>query len=352
MKSSELLDLEWPTFTQDVESRYSFFVTHSKGVFFFSLDSWAQSLEKELQSNERLGAPFRMDIIKNGPGTLRETMLSFKQEQNSASQPVVTTCLILQDSDLDYFLLTTVNGEARAATLDKPRPEPVPEVDQDGEEMYVPDKVAFTPGPPRQNYQAPNVFYTDSSLPSFLKNHVQPHHQRLMREEIRLSTIILDLMTHAHRAISHETHGLELAAADLFRRCERLRDELRDQIGRVDELAERTERIVDEDTNAYLGSRKGKDHPRLDERLQNVRTKHKELTARHEALRRKFSTRGGNELSEKEKLWMSEVEQTHDSIAAPEGEHEEDEENTSELWHRYREVCFAVSVRFILCYNG
>ena len=338
LKSSELLDLEWPTFSQDVDSRYSFFITHSNGVFFFSLDRWVQSLEKELQSNDHLGASFRMDIIKNGPGTLREAILSFKQDQDSVSQPSVPACLVFQDTDLGYFLLTAVNGKARAATLDSPHPEPAPKFDDDGEETYVPDMNVFTPGPPRQTYQAPDIFFADSSLPSFLKSHVQTRHQRLMREEIRLSTMTLDLMTQAHRVISQETHELGLAAADLFRRCERLRDELRDQISRANEVAQHTERIADEDANAYLGSSKGKDHPRLDQRLQNVRSKHEELAARHEALRRKFSKHGGNELSEKEKLWISEVEQTQESIAAPDPEHEEDEEMASEMWQRCREV--------------
>ena len=81
LSPTDQLDLEWPTFTEDVQSRYSFFITHSKGVFFFSLEPWVQSLEQELQSSESLGAPFRMDVIKNGPGTLRERMLAFNYEQ-------------------------------------------------------------------------------------------------------------------------------------------------------------------------------------------------------------------------------------------------------------------------------
>ena len=324
-------------FSQDVDSRYSFFVTHGKGVFFFSLDPWVQSLEKELQSNDHLGAPFRMDIIKNGPGTLREIMLSFKQDQESVTQQSVPACLVFQDTDLGYLLLTSVNGKPYAATLDRPRPEPVAEFDDDGEEAYIPDMNLFTPGPPRQIYQVPDAFRADLSLPSFLKSHVLTRHQRLMKEEIRLSTTTLDLMTQAHRVISQETHKLGLAAADLFRRCDRLRDELRDQISRANEVAQRAESLANDDTNGYLKSSKCKDHPRLDERLQKVRSKHEELAARHEVLRRKFSKHGGNELSEKEKFWISEVEQTRESIAAPDQEHEEDE-TACELWQRCHEV--------------
>ena len=316
LNSTDSFAREWPTFTQDVRSRHSFFITHSQGVFFFSLDPWVESLEQELQSNESVGAPFRMDIIKYGPGTLRERMMTFSTG-DSASDSSVATCVVLEDSDLGYFLLTAVDGEPKAAILEMPRPEPaVPFGDEGEEESFKSltdlDKLSLR-GPARDVYQAPQIFARGSSLPGYFDTHVPNRQRYLMKEHVRMSTATLDLMTSAHRFISNETHLLGVAAADLFRRCERLQEELRDQISRANEVAHRTEIVVGEDADQYVGSSTGKGHATLDERLKKVRGKHEELTSRHEKLREKFS-RAGEEVSEKERLWFAEVKETADSM--------------------------------------
>ena len=348
LSPADQLDLEWPTFTEDVQSRYSFFTTHSKGSFFFSLDPWVESLEQELQSNESLGAPFRMDIIKNGPGTLRERMQKFGYEQDLLSDSSVAACLVFDDSDLGYFLLTPVNGEPRAAVLEKPQPEPeVPIVDEEEEEVsFIDTPDIDTPSlrnPAREIYQAPQIFSLDSSLPGFLNKNVPSRHRKLIKEDVRMSTATLDLMTSAHRVISKETYALGVAAADLFRRCERLQDELRDQISRAKEVAHRTEVIVGEDADEYLGNSMGKGHATLGERLEKVRKRQQELAARHESLREKFG-KAGEQVSEKEKLWFAEVKQTAHSVGVgmegqpPQHDEEEDgqEESEPETLQRYR----------------
>ncbi len=348
LNPSDLLDLEWPTFSEDVQSRYSFFITHSKGIFFFSLDPWVQSLEQELQSNESLGAPFRMDIIKNGPGTLRERMLTFSHEQDLVSESSVAACLAFEDSDLGYFLLTIVNGEPKAAILEKPQPEP--EVPFEGEEeeetlkrMRDMDTLSLR-GPAREIYQAPQIFSGRSTLPEFFDKHVPSHHRKLMKENVRMSSATLGLMTSAHRVISSETHLLGVAAADLFRRCERLQDELRDQISRANEVAHRTEVVVGEDADQYVGNTTGKGHATLDERLKKVRDRHQELASRHEKLRENFN-KAGEELSEKEKLWFAEVRNTAFSIGVETGERtqkpdedEEGQDSEAETLQRYQDA--------------
>ena len=350
LSPSDQLDLEWPTFTKDVHSRYSFFITHSKGVFFFSLDPWVQSLEQELQSNESLGAPFRMDIIKNGPGTLRERMLTFSYEQDMVSDPSVAACLVLKDSDLGYFLLAPVNGEPRAAILEEPRYEPEALSEDESEEESFKDvsDVDTIPlrGPAREVYQAPQIFSRGLSLLESFSKNVPSRHRKLLREEVRMSTATLDLMTFTHRIISKETHLLGVAAADLFRRCERLQDELRDQISRASEVAHRTEVVIGEDSDQYLGNSTGKSHAHLDERLKKVRDRQQELAARHEKLREKFS-KAGEEVSEKEKLWFAEVNKTAHSVGVgaeeeaqqQDGEGGEDGyESDPETLQRYQDV--------------
>ena len=349
LSPSDQLDLEWPTFTEDVQSRYSYFITHSKGVFFFSLDPWVQSLEQELQSNENLGAPFRMDIIKNGPGTLRERMLTFSHDQDLISDSSVPACLVLDDSDLGYFLLTHVNGEPKAAILEKPRPEPEMPVEDEEEEVSYErisemETLALR-NPAREIYQAPQVFSRASALPEFVDKNVASRHRKLMKEHVRMSTATLGFMTSAHRVISKETHMLGVAAADLFRRCERLQDELRDQISRANEVAHRTEVIVGEDADQYLGNSTGKGHAALDERLQKVRDRQHELAARHEKLREKFS-KAGEEVSEKEKLWFAEVKKTAHSVGVEvkeqtkkhDDEGKDGQESEPEMLQRYRDA--------------
>ena len=349
LNSSDLLDLEWPTFTLDVQSRYSFFITHSKGVFFFSLDPWVQSLEQELQSSESLGAPFRMDIIKNGPGTLRERMMTFSHEQYLISDASVATCIVLEISDLGYLLLAPVNGEPKAAILEKPPPEPAVLFEDEVEEesfKSLPDMNTLSlRGPARETYQAPQIFSRgSSSLPRFFDKQVPSRHRQLMKEQVRMSTATLDLMTSAHRVISKETHLLGVAAADLFRRCERLQDELRDQISRANEVAHRTEVIVGEDADEYVGNTTGKGHATLDERLQRVRSRHQELASRHEKLREKFS-KAGEEVSGKEKLWFAEVKKTADSVGVEtekpiqkQDDEEEGQESDAETLQRYQDA--------------
>ena len=349
LNPTDQLDLEWPVFTEDVQSRYSFFTTHSRGVFFFSLDPWVQSLERELRSNENIGAPFRMDIIKNGPGTLRERMLTFSHEQDLVSNSSVAGCLVFEDSDLGYFILAPVNGEPKAAILENLQPQPEPEVtfEEEDEESAksMPDIDALRlRGPAREVYQAPQIFFQDSSLPGFFDQNIPSRHRKLLKEEVRMSTATLSLMTSTHRVISKETHLLGVAAADLFRRCERLQDELKEQISRTNEVAHRTEVVVGEDADQYLGNSTGKGHVTLDERLTKVRSRQRELTSRHEKLREKFS-KVGEEASEKEKLWFEEVRKTAHAVGvemeeqAPEQDGErEDQESEPETLQRYQDV--------------
>lgn len=305
------------------------------------MDPWVSTLEKELKNSEKLGAPLRIDNIKKGPGTLRERILSFDQDQDSAIATSVAACLNFQDSDLGYFLLTSVGNEPRAVTFDEPYEvyqKPTQAFEDDDEETYMPQMDLLSIGPAREAYHESESFYIESSLPRFIEKHVSERHKRTFKENVRLSTVTLDMMTQAHRVLSQETHRLGLAASDLFRRCERLQDELRDQIKRAKELASRTDDITDEDPDPYLDSIRGKKAPNLDERLHKVRDRQEELTSRYEAVRKKFASVSGRALSEKEQHWASEVDKVQRSIETePEGE-ESEEEAGPELRHRYREV--------------
>ena len=305
----------------------------------------------ELQNSEKLGAPLRVDLIKNGPGTLRERVMSFDDKGDPDSNQIVSASLSFHDSDLGYFLLTAVGGRPEAVTFDEPHgPYERPGLASDGEEEEnpMPEMSLLNLGPARTVYQPSESFYADSSLPKFLEKNVHSRHKKMVKEEVRLSTVTLDLMTQAHRILSQETHRLGLAASDLFRRCQRLRDELSDQVNRANEVAQRIEKVAGEDADHYLESARRKQPPSLEERLEKVQSRQGELASRYEGLRKRFSTTGGRALSEKEQAWVSEVDKADKSLEPPPAENEGDETQASELWHRRKEVGHLGSIPHIV----
>ena len=309
LKPGESCHSEWPMFSQDVESRYCFFTTHSRGVYYFSFQPWLQNLEKELQATESAGTPFRIDVFRNGPGTLRERILSFDHSSDSDLEPSVPACLTMQDSDLGYFLLTTSNFQAQAAFLDRPYLIPLPFESSLADP--IPDTIAPARGPTRSAYQPSPYFYASTSLSKFLDTHVQARHKRIMKEEIRLSTATLDLMTEAHRILSKETHQIGSAAAQLFSRCQTLLDELQDQIIRAGEVARRTDQVMGEDPEGWLDGieGKGKAGAVLEERIDRARERQGRLVERCEALRLNVKkVESSRPLSEREKAWKAEIE--------------------------------------------
>ncbi|KAA6411382.1 MAG: hypothetical protein FRX48_04662 [Lasallia pustulata] len=333
---------EWPTFSADVHSRYSFFLTNNTGVFFFSLASWVQGLEGELQSSNGAGSAIRLDVLTQGPGTLRERVLPIEHRDEDGPRAAVTACVVLQDSDLGYFLLTAVGEQPQAATLDSPYDQlngiayPFPHRD------FEPEMKLLALGPSRAAYQPPMSLFEDLSFGStFLDKHQDSRHKWTRTQEIRLSGATLQLMTEAHRVLSEQTQRLGAAAADLFRRCERMQDEFREQIRRADEVATRIDNLADADGDDY-GEAEPKEHELtanyfIEKRLERAKAKQGELVARHEALRRKLARSGGRELSEKEEGWIAEIDKVEHSVLGEETE-DGDEQPRRELWQRYKEA--------------
>ena len=316
-------DQQWPTISQDVESPYSFFITRNTGVFYFSCNPWIQSLAKELQSSEKLGAPFRFEVIKKGPGTLREKILSFDNGEDSEGSVipsrVVSASVTFEDSDLGYFLLTSVDGHPYAVTFDLENQFYGRTLRQfyEDEDEQISQMKSLTLGPAREIYQPSDTFYVESSLPKFLERNVHARHKRTVKEDLLMSIATLDQMTQAHRILSQETYRLGLAASELFSRCKALQETYSKQINDVNELAHRTEKLSGKDADSYVEHIKRKQPPTAAERLEKVRDRQPELVERYEILRNKFSKVGGRPLSEKEQLWVSEVSKASKLIKGP-----------------------------------
>ncbi|KAI4233256.1 MAG: hypothetical protein LQ349_004516, partial [Xanthoria aureola] len=256
LDAEAICENEWPTFSRDPFSRYSFYTTHSQGVYFFSLDPWIKRLEEELQNSTTAGANFRLNMLRESSGTLRECILRFDPDRftnnhvsSSSSSTSANACIVLHDSDLGYFLLTSTNNNTHphAATLDTPKAfsfkqEPLSSDDEmEYSNLYPDSSDSLTSHIARSAYEPPSTFWNQSSLLQLTSQSLPAHRRRTLREEVRLSTATLELMTSAHRLLSNETHAIKTAAADLFNRCERMMQELRTQIERVREVNGRAE---------------------------------------------------------------------------------------------------------------
>ncbi|KAF9893375.1 hypothetical protein FE257_011807 [Aspergillus nanangensis] len=305
----------WPTLTRDVHSRYNFFVTNSTNVIFVSLASWVQRLERELQSEDASGSAFRLQVLCEGDVSQRERILNVDENDGSSEAVHLPSSVVYYDYDLGYLLLTHRGSHPYAAIMDTP-------------EFSLPalsrtlDTDSRMPGSPvmpprRPPYQVPSIFYSGVPLEFFVDKHV-PHRQRhTLKEQVRLSPATLDLVAAAHRILSSHTNALERAASDLFRRCERLQDEMREQLKQLSDVAERVKGVsgeIGEDGQRKEGVRSGE---ALDKRLQIAKDKQKQLVERYEALRMRVLKSGGRPLSEKEKSWASEVDTLSETFDKP-----------------------------------
>ena len=340
LKQEDASNTEYPAFSQDVQSSYSFLVTHSNGVFFISLDPWLPSLEKELQNPGTEGAIFRMGVLANELKCLREWILRPEFGVERTDIESYAACIIFQNMDLGYFLLTVVGEQPQVAVLDLPSNITINEVTSpsaDDVELNL-----LTIGPTRSAYHPPESLWAKSSLSTLVDTYVQPRHRKALKEEVRLSAATLDLVTQAHRILSRETHQLGIAAADLFRRCQRMQEELRDQIQRANAVAERIENLNGDYADDYGEKEKVQGSERIEERFKNARTKQEDLVKRYEVVRRKLARAGGRTLSEKERAWVREVEglgkAALDPASGSEDSSDDEDEHKHEPWRRYRAV--------------
>lgn len=335
LDAEAICENEWPTFSRDPFSRYSFYTTHSQGVYFFSLDPWIKRLEEELQNSTTAGANFRLNMLRESSGTLRECILRFDPDRftnnhvSSSSSTSANACIVLHDSDLGYFLLTSTNNNTHphAATLDTPKSftfkqEPLSSDDEmEYSNLYPDSSDSLTSYIARSAYEPPSTFWNQSSLLQLTSQSLPAHRRRTLREEVRLSTATLELMTSAHRLLSNETHAIKTAAADLFNRCERMMQELRTQIERIREVNGRAEQLVlgggDEDTEGENASE------RLGSRAQKCLEKQERLTERMQVLRRRAAAT--REVGVKEREFGKELVALEEVVCKPDDEDQEDD---------------------------
>ncbi|TGJ80998.1 hypothetical protein E0Z10_g7754 [Xylaria hypoxylon] len=304
LNALEVSEAAWPIFSPDVTSRYSFYITHPSSITYISLAPWVFRLESELQGDSEAGSEFRVNLLINGQASTRERL--YNSPAQGGTQLPLSAAVAIRDPDLGYFLLSATPFEPIALIFDPPEDDFVPiqsaspSFNQDAE---VRPLEFFEPRPV---YQPSHAFDESSVLPRFIEQLRTSRHKTIMSQEIRLSPLTLQLLTEAHQILSDETHRLGVAASEVFRRCVKLQEELKQQITKANEVKARVEAVTSED-QLEAGEEPGSSNAAIERRLQNAREKGEALSRRLEKMRKTVNKATNRKLSKKEQDWVKEV---------------------------------------------
>lgn len=309
----------WPTFTVDVVHNYSIFLTSTNRIYSLSLNDWITRLAAELTEAEldNPGLKTRLETSASSPVCITNKVLeTTEQSPESLSAPT-----IIDDTGLGYLLLTSTptapyavsfdQAHLRASTIEPSSPELTAmsssRLNGRVTEQGATNDVEALPS--RSPYAPAGIFYANHLQPlENLRQRLPPNLKRaLVEKPMRLSPAMLEIMTAAHRIVSVQTSELEKAAAELFRRCERLREELGDQVKQMTELAQRLQHLQPGGEEDEKGQAKvAKDHQ---DRITEAKERQAKLVARYEAMRRTVGRLGSKrrDLSSKESAWIDEI---------------------------------------------
>lgn len=330
MSPVEVNEDSWPVFSNDVMSRYNFFVTHHAGVTFISLTSWVFRMEGELQGEFEAGTDFRLGLLVNSQST-RERV--YAQPTADVAMPLAA-CVAFRDPDLGYFLLSSTAYDPIAITFESPEADIVPI----RVESPVPKReVSMAPldfYEPRPVYRPAHAFDEGSALPALLERLKTSRHKTVVNQEIKLSPLTLQIFTDAHKVLSEETYRMGVAAAELFRRCELLQSELRQQVQKANEVRGKIETINGADRDGES------DNAAYERRIVEARERQARIVKRVEDLRKIVGKATTRDLSSKEKAFVEEVRALDASVTRPEESAPPSKAIApkQELWKRLEEV--------------
>lgn len=297
----------WPVFSDDVISRYSFFVTHNSGITQVSLSPWVFRLESELGGESPAGSDMRVGLIAQATSEVERVYIEPPPGNSLAA------CVAIRDPDLGYFLLSATPTDPVALLFDTPEDEIVPFKPSSSPTPFLEptpeQKAALEMFTPRPAFQPSPVFDQPSELPKLRQMLLTSRHVALMEQQVRLSPATLKVFSSAHQILSMETGRLNEAVSELFRRCDSLRSELKEQIVKANELKGRIERISGSDGEAPS------DEARLTQALAQRRQKQDELMQRLDNLKKRAHQTAPRELSDKERAWVDEVKRYKASLA-------------------------------------
>lgn len=279
--------------TPDVRTDFTFFVSHTSGVFYISLEPWIRNLENELYEPQIEGADFRLQRLLESATTVAERCMRRNARDTNKD---VTSCVVIEETSVGYMVLTTFDNEPQAVFLDN----------EDGPTKEDIAELMLWEAPAdnnREPWQPPKEFWQPFSLHSSLQ---AVHRSRASwNEEIKLSPANLEVLMAAHRVLAEHTETLQLRVSDLFNRCQRLQDECRDQIVRVAEVVQKVDTVTGRD-EAQNGARLY-GNKKIEDRLEKVQAKQEAQKQRYLALRRKMASINTSQLSDKEVHFVEEL---------------------------------------------
>ncbi|KAG6036878.1 hypothetical protein E4U41_005461 [Claviceps citrina] len=345
MSPVEVSEDGWPVFSTDVTSRYSFFVTHHVAITFISLTSWIFRLEGELQGDHEAGTDFRIGLLANSQSS-RDRI--YAQPGADVAVPLAA-CVAIRDPDVGYFLLSSTPYEAISLSFETPDMDlaPIHHRQESPVREREPSVAPLDFYEPRPVYHPPHVFGEGSALPTLLERLRTSRHKTVVKQEVRLSPLTLQIFTDAHKVLSDETHRLGVAAAEVFRRCELLQSELRQQVRKANEVKGKIGTISgvgrdDESENAMYARR-----------IAEAKDRQERLGERVDSLRKLVSKATTRDLSAKEIAFAEEVRAYEESVLEPNSTVGQDaggaaaaaqmpgaqqQQQSKQLWRRVEEV--------------
>lgn len=321
-----------PAFSIDSADPYSFFVTTASSIQSFSLVDWAARVSCEVTDDEFEGVDEglepRLRLACQGPICIQMELIGSQQTNSAGGSLSVAT--LVQGNSTGSLILSSAGDRAIAAQLDQPSfrtsralandPAPLTSIQSPFrasqallQVLQAEPSQSIAPQPTRAPYAPSKSLYQNHMVRlDQLKSTVPIHRRAVLTDKpMRLSPACLEVITLAHRNFSHQTSEVEMAATELFRRCERLREELVDQLKQMTDLAERFNSLKGEHNSEEREQIPPKSHSEaLDARIEAAKARQKELFSRYERVRQKASKvgRAKKELSIKERAWSDELE--------------------------------------------
>lgn len=329
MSPVEINEDSWPVFSEDVMSRYSFFVTHHAAITFLSLTSWIFRLESELNGDSEAGTDFRIGLLVNSQSS-RDRIYS--QPTADVAVPLAAANVI-RDPDVGYFLLSATPYDPIALTFETPEVDLAP-IRQ--ESPVYEREVSMAPldfYEPRPVFNPSYAFDEGSALPTLLERLRTSRHKTVVNQEVRLSPLTLQIFTDAHKVLADETHRLGMAAAEVFRRCELLQSELKQQVMKANEVKGKIDTI----NGAHRDGEA--DNAMYDRRIVTARERQGQLAQRLENLRKIVGKATTRDLSAKERAFVEEVRTLEANVSASaSGEPASSKTQSKQLWKRLADV--------------
>lgn len=324
-----------PMFTSDAHARACFFVTHSQGVTYVSLAELMQKISAETQRGAEAGGSFRLKLALE-QGLAVDALIRLPRPHASSpdgGSAVPSACVALLDSNLGDIVLTESLGEPFAVELDYNDDEFIDseiggDLDMDGLAGDEP-----VPRQGRDTYAVPQEFYAATTLPSLMRQYVDKHPRRQLRDKVRITEDDENLLTQAHAILSSETHRINDAVSRMFERTERLCTEFKAQLKRANEARNKIEDVVDDyDTNGMDGSEEPiNSGDKIEQRLERAQSRQEELQERFEALRQQMGRVDKRPLTSKEKDWIRQVEEIDEMTGDGEGDEGEGQKASHRL---------------------